>query len=83
MSKYTFREYLIWLYKAIKQFVSSLVKLESSSANEYRGLIELFVFLILGILLMIIHEIFALLLILAFLRFSYFLWRADKLNKWT
>jgi len=82
VSKYTFREYLIWLYKAIKQFLFSLDKLESSPVNIYRGLIELFVFLFLGILLMIIHEIFALLLILAFLRFSYFLWRADKLNKW-
>jgi len=82
VSKYTFREYLIWLYKAIKQFLFSLDKLESSPVNIYRGLIELFVFLFLGILLMCIHKIFVLLLVLAVLRFSYFLWRADKLNKW-
>jgi len=82
MSTYTFREYLIWLYKAIKQFFFDLDKLESSPANIYRGIIELFIFLFSGILLMGIHEIFALLVVLAVLRFSYFLWRADKLNKW-
>jgi len=82
VSKYTFREYLIWLYKAIKQFLFSLDKLESSPVNVYRGLIELFIFLISGILLMRMHEVFVLLLVLAILRFSYFLWRAEKLNEW-
>jgi len=82
MSKYTFREYLIWLYKAIKQLFFSLEKLETSPVNIFRGLIELFIFLFSGILLIRIHEIFVLLLVLAILRFSYFLWRAEKLNKW-
>jgi len=82
VSKYTFREYLIWLYKAIKQFLFSLDKLESSPVNIYRGLIELFIFLFSGILLIRLHKIFVLLLVLAILRFSYFLWRAEKLNEW-
>jgi len=80
MSKYTFLDYLKWLVKSIQKLFRACRKLETSEINVYRGLTEFFIFLFIGIIL---PKLFPLFLFLGVLRFSYFLWRAKKLNNWT
>jgi len=82
MSKYSFLEYLVWLIKAIHNLLVDLDKLTTSEINVYRGMVEMFGFFLVGALLLRVHSLFILLILFGVLRFSYFLWRAEKLDNW-